>query len=121
MLILTMVTWSAISPAISSRTGETLRQGPHHSAQKSTRTGLSGCSTSPRKVLSVTTLAAPLEKSYEGSWSVGQEPLRVEGSGTAAARRGDRLAVAVVDEVSAREAAGNVGQGRAPLHQDVAL
>jgi hypothetical protein len=37
---------SARSSAICSRMGETARQGPHHSAQKSTITGVSLASTS---------------------------------------------------------------------------
>src|SRR3954447_10147212 len=52
----TMVILSACSPAISSRIGDTWRHGPHHSAQKSTRTGLSLSSTSAVKVASVTDL-----------------------------------------------------------------
>src|ERR1044071_8576912 len=37
------------SPASSSITGEIMRQGPHHSAQKSMRTGTSDSTTSPWK------------------------------------------------------------------------
>src|SRR5687767_7409468 len=47
---------SVCSPAISSRMGETWRHGPHHSAQKSTSTGLSCWSTSLAKLSSVTVL-----------------------------------------------------------------
>src|ERR1041384_5582818 len=43
--------WSA---AISLRIGSTWRHGPHHSAQKSTRTGLSDLSTVVSKSASVT-------------------------------------------------------------------
>src|SRR6266850_8268416 len=40
--------------ATSSTTGATMRQGPHHSAQKSTRTGTFDWSTSESNVLSLT-------------------------------------------------------------------
>src|SRR5215204_3014651 len=55
-LSLTTEILSACSPAISSRIGDTWRHGPHHSAQKSTTTGLSFCSTSLAKLASVTVL-----------------------------------------------------------------
>src|SRR5664279_3446468 len=55
-LSFTMVILSACSPAISSRIGDTWRHGPHHSAQKSTRIGLSCSSTSAVKLASVTDL-----------------------------------------------------------------
>src|SRR3954447_1472855 len=42
------------SPAISLRTGATTRHGPHHGAQKSTRTGCSDSMTSAWKLVSVT-------------------------------------------------------------------
>src|SRR3954469_12073552 len=54
MLSLTTSILSAYSVAISSRIGATWRQGPHHSAQKSTRTGLSDLSTCDSKSASVT-------------------------------------------------------------------
>src|SRR5689334_20711517 len=45
---------SSRSPDISSRIGWTTRHGPHHGAQKSTRTGSVESSTSAWKLLSVT-------------------------------------------------------------------
>src|SRR6266540_7416132 len=54
----TIFTLSPISWAISSRTGATRRHGGHHSAQKSTSTGVSDCRTSATNVSSVTALAA---------------------------------------------------------------
>src|ERR1700723_749774 len=45
--------------AISSSTGPTTRQGPHHGAQKSTSTGISDSITSAWKLLSVTSLRLP--------------------------------------------------------------
>src|SRR3546814_17925934 len=54
MLILAMVTRPSISAAISSSAGAIILQGPHHSAQKSTRTGpaafKTSCSTVPSLV-----------------------------------------------------------------------
>src|SRR3954454_12284243 len=52
--IFTNVILSPCSVASSSRIGATWRHGPHHSAQKSTRTGLSGLSTVASKSASVT-------------------------------------------------------------------
>src|SRR5579862_9770222 len=54
MLTLATVTRPAISVASSSRNGAIILQGPHHSAQKSTRTGSLARSTSASKVLSLT-------------------------------------------------------------------
>src|SRR4051812_4582727 len=56
MLSLTTDTFSWSSRPISSSAGAIIRQGPHHSAQKSTRTGLSEPSTSCWKLSSVTVL-----------------------------------------------------------------
>src|SRR5712671_889210 len=44
--------------ATSSTTGDTMRQGPHHSAQKSTSTGTCDLSTSASNVLSLTWITA---------------------------------------------------------------
>src|SRR4051794_11718995 len=60
MLSLATVSLSACSVAISSSTGATILQGPHHSAQKSTSTGLSLPKTSASKLLSVTVFADPI-------------------------------------------------------------
>src|SRR4028119_194017 len=59
MLSLAIVSFSRCSSAISSSTGATILHGPHHSAQKSTRTGLSLPSTSLAKVASVTVTVLP--------------------------------------------------------------
>src|SRR6185369_7702756 len=48
-LSFTILTLSPIAPAISSRAGAIMRQGPHHSAQKSTTTGPFALSTSASK------------------------------------------------------------------------
>src|SRR5215212_9147019 len=53
-LTLTILTFSPIEPAISSRAGAIMRHGPHHSAQKSTTTGLVALSTSVSNVASET-------------------------------------------------------------------
>src|SRR5690242_8808370 len=58
MLSLATVTLSPRSLEISSSAGAIIRQGPHHSAQKSTRTGPSAPSTSVAKLWSVTVLVA---------------------------------------------------------------
>src|SRR5438270_9947629 len=59
MFSLAIVSFSLCSAAISSSTGATILHGPHHSAQKSTRTGLSLPSTSLAKLASVTVLVLP--------------------------------------------------------------
>src|SRR3954447_9878912 len=59
MLSLAIVSLSLCSAAISSSTGATILHGPHHSAQKSTSTGLSLPSTSGAKLASVTVLVLP--------------------------------------------------------------
>src|SRR6185369_11401451 len=50
----TILTLSPIAPEISSRAGAIIRQGPHHSAQKSTTTGPVALSTSASKSASET-------------------------------------------------------------------
>ena len=55
--VLSFTTFSSgRSPAISSTIGATMRHGPHHGAQKSTRTGWSDSMTSAWKFVSVTSL-----------------------------------------------------------------
>src|SRR3712207_5169353 len=78
MLSLAIVSFSPCSLAISSRTGATILHGPHHSAQKSTRTGLSLPSTSSAKVASVTVTVLPamVVCSPRGSLRVGAQGLR---------------------------------------------
>src|SRR5665213_327148 len=51
-LSFTILTLSPMVPAISSSAGAIMRHGPHHSAQKSTTTGLADFSTSASKVAS---------------------------------------------------------------------
>src|SRR5690606_37904486 len=58
MLTLATVSLSAISPAISLSAGAICRQGPHHSAQKSTSTGPDDFRTSLSKEASVTLVGA---------------------------------------------------------------
>src|SRR3954470_16510887 len=102
MSTFTILTLSASSPtAISFSIVSILRQGWHHSAQKSTKTGISDLRTSTSKVLSVTGSTAPmrspslstrLERPLQGR----DVPLGVEGRGAAGAGGGDRLPVGVV-------------------------
>src|SRR3954467_14317617 len=62
MLSFAIVSLSRCSAAISSSTGATILHGPHHSAQKSTSTGLSLPRTSLANEASVTVLVlAPTE------------------------------------------------------------
>src|SRR4051812_41071618 len=139
MFTLAMVILSAFSTAISSSTGATILHGPHHSAQKSTRTGLSLPRTSVSNVASVTVfVAAPMSapsgsmlpvtvkprrwvRHSRGSLELGQPSFRVERGLAAGAGGGDGLAVNVVDEVAAGENAVEVGPGRRRVDQDVAL
>src|SRR6185503_12820533 len=53
-LSFTILTLSPMAPAISSSAGAIMRHGPHHSAQKSTTTGLVDLSTSVSKLASDT-------------------------------------------------------------------
>src|SRR5246127_2256907 len=53
-LSFTILTLSPMAPAISSSAGAIMRQGPHHSAQKSTTTGPDALSTSDSKLASET-------------------------------------------------------------------
>src|SRR3954447_25292866 len=121
MLSLAIVSLSPCSEAISSSTGATILQGPHHSAQKSTRTGLSLPSTSSAKVASVTVTVLPAMEMSSSRWSgcsgvatggaavlcppppsalverLGEPALGVDRRGRAGTGRRDRLAVDVVD------------------------
>ncbi len=63
-LTLAIFTRPFISLEISSSAGPIARQGPHHSAQKSTTTGSADCSTSCSKLASVTFTVAIAEKSF---------------------------------------------------------
>src|SRR5438067_3481424 len=132
---LTILSLPDCSTAISSSTGATMRHGPHHSAQKSTRTGRSLASTSASKSASVTAcVVVPTCSSavlmtvsfpYRGrrcrrdfpSCPCGEVTLRIERGGTAGAGGGDRLAVDVIDRVTGGEYPGEVGLCRRPVHQ----
>src|SRR3954466_12758934 len=121
MLTFAMVILSPCSEAISSSTGATILHGPHHSAQKSTRTGLSLPRTSASNVASVTVLvAAPMRSPCRGSVGetygrgasfrvLGEPALRVEGGRAPGAGGGHRLTVDVVDQVATGEDAVEVG------------
>src|SRR3954451_22738727 len=143
MLSLAIVSLSPCSAAISSRTGATILQGPHHSAQKSTSTGLSLPSTSLAKLVSVTVTVLPaigrspfrgLPEVLGGRTrpavdvcpsalveGVGEPALGVDRRRGAGARRGDGLAVDVVDDVATREDAVDVRACTRVLDLDVAL
>src|SRR6476661_6534132 len=75
MLSFATVTLSPSSFEISSNAGAIIRQGPHHSAQKSTRTGPSAPKTSLAKLWSVTVLvamAATLLRVVTVIWGLGR-------------------------------------------------
>src|SRR5215470_4280576 len=99
----TTLTLSPISLATSSTTGATRRQGPHDSAQKSTSTGVSDCSTSSSKVASVTVLGTVMTP------PLGYLTL-------VAALPGTRPRPDQVDQVRAR-AVGPTGAGRSALQR----
>src|ERR1700710_1867831 len=142
MFSLTMRSFSPCSLAISSSTGATILHGPHHSAQKSTRTGLSLPSTSVAKLASVTVFVLPAMVVLSvDQWcrvgypvrppryalgsalveGLGQPALGVHGRCGTGAGRGDRLSVDVVDHVTAGEHAVDVGARGRVLRLDVAL
>src|SRR3954466_16403891 len=126
MLSFAIVSLSPCSAAISSRTGATILQGPHHSAQKSTSTGLSLPSTSLAKLVSVTVTVLPAigrspfrglaevpgGRTHRGAFlcpgsaprKCAAEPaLGVDRRGGTRAGGGDGLAVDVVDDIAAGE------------------
>src|SRR3954453_21306479 len=86
---------SSRSAAISSRTGPTTRHGPHHGAQKSTRTGVSDSRTSAWKLLSVTSGSAPamslLRDGSEGYYTKCSAPVGRERYGTLSAQPEDHV------------------------------
>src|SRR3954465_8226525 len=133
---LTTSTLPACSAAMSSRIGVSMRHGPHHSAQKSTMTGLSAFRTSVSKLESVTSLAVLMMCSLsEGGRSdggggssrngrvaqPGQIVLDVDRGDAAGARGGNGLAVGRVHDVAGGEDAGQRGPGGAALDGDGAL
>src|SRR4051812_13996823 len=133
MLSFAIVSLSRCSAAISSSTGATILHGPHHSAQKSTSTGLSLPRTSLAKLASVTVTVLPAMEvllldgyCWEDRASalvegLGEPALGVDRRGGAGARRGDRLPVDVVDDVATGEHAVDVGAGGGVVDHDVAL
>src|SRR3982750_3810105 len=133
MFSFAIVSLSLCSAAISSSTGATILHGPHHSAQKSTSTGLSLPRTSLAKLASVTVTVLPAMEvllldgyCWEDRASalvegLGEPALGVDRRRGAGARRGDGLAVDVVDDVATGEDAVDVGAGARVLDLDVAL
>src|ERR1700691_2029910 len=87
ILILAMVSLSPSSAESSSSAGAIMRQGPHHSAQKSTKTGFLESSTSAWKDASET-LMGMAESWVEPTLYLGTRPLGVK-----ARRKGRNLAV----------------------------
>src|SRR5688572_6357033 len=103
---LTTLTFSPYSTEISSRMGPSLRQGPHHSAQKSTMTGLSADSTSLPKLASVTSLALLIALSLSSKVGLRELCVKVcevvfyvDGGNTPRTGGGDGLAVGGVNYI----------------------
>src|SRR5579872_361663 len=146
MFSLATVSLSFCSSAISSRIGAITLHGPHHSAQKSTRTGTSEALTCSSKVASssctiFSLIVIPLvcEPSGHRSWPGGRRTIQrppcggcsrsgalglevalgVDGGHAPRAGGGDRLAVVVVLQVPAGEDPLDA-RDRAPEGPDVA-
>src|SRR5690554_3061181 len=140
-LSLTTLILPACSAAIWSRIGETARQGPHHSAQKSTRIVSSDFRTSFSKVASVTSCAVDIVLSlfldwfryakcswvrlrrhgHDGLGKLGQVVLGVERRDRAGTGGGNRLAVGGVDHVAGSENAGDRRARTAALNRNRAF
>ncbi len=107
--------------------GPSLRQGPHHSAQKSTMTGFSEANTSVLKLASVTSFALLI--TFPFVWLLGcslgvqvcEVVLYVKGSHTTGARSGDGLAVRGVDDIARGEDTLDVGSGATAFYGDGSL
>src|SRR5579884_3350165 len=126
-----IVTLSPSSPEISSSAGAIIRHGPHHSAQKSTRTGLSEPRTSEAKLWSVTVLVAMAGESPGGVekltsiWGLPSPPSRdelhqlggrrVKESRAYAATRKDHLQGFGIGVHLCAMSIGNLGLGRGNL------
>src|SRR3954469_24017088 len=82
-LSFTILTFSPSEPAISSSAGAIMRHGPHHSAQKSTTTGLADFRTSASNVASETlpTLIGHLVVSRIGKFIPLRSPEPMDGMG----------------------------------------
>ena len=91
------------------RARETTGRGGH----TATEAGSSDATSGRRRRRDLDRLAAGLPVGLRRRRRVAQVPLGVEGALAAGAGRGDRLAVGVVDQVTDREDAGQVGPGRA--------
>src|SRR4051794_644519 len=112
MSTLTIFTLSARSPtAISLSIVSIFRHGWHHSAQKSTKTGISDLRTSASKVLSLTGWMAPIRTPSTCFLKLQRRDvaLGVQGSRATGAGGGDRLPIGVVDEIAGGEHALDVG------------
>src|SRR6478735_3773060 len=125
---LTTSTFSLYSTEISSRIGPSLRQGPHHSAQKSTMTGFSEASTSVLKLASVTSFALlitfvslPLVAARRLGVEICEVVLDVEGRHTTGTGGGDGLAVGRINDVAGSEDALDAGLRGAAVHGDGSL
>src|SRR6266568_1677509 len=102
MFTLTSVSSSARSSAIRSRTGAIAWHGPHHSAQKSTITGFSLCSTCSSNVVSVTTSIVNVLCSLSGDARSNDWPRRKLPASNLESSHGPRLRAACACPRSSR-------------------
>src|SRR3954453_1143795 len=105
MFSFTIRSLSPCSLAISSSTGAIILHGPHHSAQKSTRTGLSLSRTSVLKLSSLTGTVLPMWSSFLARPQWSRSDLDAEKVGEASGDRGSRQRT--------RQLAGGAGRGDA--------
>src|SRR3954466_5821818 len=90
MLTLATVTLPAMSVASSSRNGAIILQGPHHSAQKSTRTGSLARKTVSSKLLSLTAVGFMAKPSRKYLTRLGEPENRRQGKCRGEQRGADR-------------------------------
>src|SRR5699024_9436066 len=115
-----------------SNSGVRARQGPHHSAQKSTSTGLEELSTSASKVASVTALSSDIwgllsDRQWLGDLSgirlsrLGQIGFNIKGRDATGTGCSDGLPVVGVEDISGGKDSRQARLRGATLHGDSAL
>src|SRR5690606_35017432 len=120
MLSLAIVMESC-SAAISSRIGAIMRHGPHHSAQKSTRTGLSELIISSNSASVMVTgwlIGVSPCLSLQTSFSGSQPTFGVDRRPAASAGGGHRLSIVGVGHVTGSEHAFYRSAGRYAVFED---
>src|SRR5690625_4752148 len=119
--ILTTVSLSPVSSAISSRIGASWRHGPHQSAQNSMRTGPSAFRTFSSKSASVTASTFATVSPYQSDVMHCQEMFGIQRGLASGSRRGHSLAVDVVYQITRCENAGEVRARRRAIDENVSL